>query len=134
MEAIGETCKLCLKYIQGAHLAVLDETLLGKLEFLQMDLVSLKFRKFKWNYFGLILQFDSSNLNFEIMRFPVWNCNFTAAILWRLKGHTCHFVCLVRLMQYFILSVCKQSYVQSVLIQDHWLLSFRDNAYEIKLL
>lgn len=37
---MGETCKLCLKYIQGANLAILDETLLGKLEFLQMDLVS----------------------------------------------------------------------------------------------
>lgn len=41
-EAAGETCKLCLKYIQGVELAVLDEALLGKLEFLQMNLVSIK--------------------------------------------------------------------------------------------
>lgn len=40
MESV-ETCKLCLKYIQGIDVAVLDETLLNKLEFLQMNLVSL---------------------------------------------------------------------------------------------
>lgn len=42
MEAEGETCKLCLKYIQGAEMAALDDAMLGKLEFLQMNLVSVE--------------------------------------------------------------------------------------------
>lgn len=41
MEAEGETCKLCLKYIQGSQMTALDEAMLGKLEFLQMNLVSI---------------------------------------------------------------------------------------------
>lgn len=41
MESVGETCKLCLKYVQGEELTTLDENILGKLEFLQMDLVSI---------------------------------------------------------------------------------------------
>lgn len=44
MEEIGaETCKLCLKYIGGAGdiVVTLDEEILGKLDFLQMDLVSI---------------------------------------------------------------------------------------------
>lgn len=41
MENAGETCKLCLKYVQGEELTTLDENVLGKLEFLQMDLVSI---------------------------------------------------------------------------------------------
>lgn len=40
METRGETCKLCLQYIQRANLAFLDKILLGKLQCLQMDLVS----------------------------------------------------------------------------------------------
>lgn len=40
MNAVDETCKLCLKYMQDESLANLDEDLVGKLEFLQMSLVS----------------------------------------------------------------------------------------------
>lgn len=40
MDGLGETCKLCLKYIQGDTVAVREEDLLTKLEFLQMKLVS----------------------------------------------------------------------------------------------
>lgn len=40
MEGLGETCKLCLKYIQGDIVSALDDELLAKLDFLQMDLVS----------------------------------------------------------------------------------------------
>lgn len=42
MESVGETCKLCLKYVQGEELIALDDTIFGKLEFLQMDLVSIR--------------------------------------------------------------------------------------------
>lgn len=43
----GETCKFCLKYILqgGGFVAALDEEVIFKLEFLQIRLVSIIFRK-----------------------------------------------------------------------------------------
>lgn len=46
MEKLGcETCRICLKYIQenDDKVATLDEEVLAKLEFLQMELVSKLF-------------------------------------------------------------------------------------------
>lgn len=40
MEALGDSCKLCLKWSEGDGLSTIDENVLDKLGFLQMDLVS----------------------------------------------------------------------------------------------
>lgn len=74
MEATGETCKLCLKYIQGAHMSVLDETLLGKLEFLQMDLVS-KICVSMFNFLFLIRVFLNPHIILYLLMYAIF-CNF----------------------------------------------------------
>lgn len=49
MEAGANTCKLCLKFIQGIDMIALDDKILDKLDFIQMDLVSIAFI-FKHNF------------------------------------------------------------------------------------
>lgn len=46
MAAAGVSCKLCLKYIPGDDLYSLEDTVLEKLEFLQLDLVSIFYAGF----------------------------------------------------------------------------------------